>query len=231
MVTPQLPWAACFSAWKCCQWRNFSSYPICTSLWPGSQRRGLAFRWHEFWFLLYPNNFFCVLFPTSVRKCKVTKFFVRHIDTEMLCIQKPWWFYFGIKLWIPGCGAVVHKRCYCVRELRVLLRRGGWPPYPNGSAQLLTSTLLFIIRSWLLPCAGSACCQTPPYQFTKSVLQAGVWESGLSVGRGGGGINNLLSDILLFWLHIKCITMETEPVESDSVPVKLYFVLMFLSHS
>lgn len=183
-----------------------------------------------------PTPFFCVLFSPFVRKCKVTKVFVKHIETEMLRVQKSLWFFFGIKLWLPGSGVIVHKRCHCVREMRVLLHRGGWSPYPEGRVQFLTSTLLFTIHSWLSPCAVSVSCQTP-YQFTKPTLQAGLWETGLTVGREGVGINNLLSDILLFWLHIKCIMMKTEPVESDSVPVKLYFVfnvsislLVFFKH-
>lgn len=132
-----------------------------------------------------PQQLFCVLFSPSVRKPKVTKFFVKHIEMEMLCIQKSLWFSFGTKLWILRSGVIVCMRCYSVREMGVLLHRGGWTPYPKARIQFLTSTLLFTIHSWLSSCAVSASCQSP-YQFTRPTLQAGLWETGLTVGRGGG---------------------------------------------
>lgn len=116
-----------------------------------------------------PQQLFCVSFSPSIRKFKATKFFVKHIETEMLCIWKSLWFSFGAKLWILWSGVIVCKRCYCVRGMRVLLHRAGWPPYPKGRVQFLTSTLLFTIHSWLSPCAVSACCQTP-YQTMKPTL-------------------------------------------------------------
>lgn len=130
-----------------------------------------------------PTPFFVIYFPHLWGSASV-----KHIETEMLCmcIQKCLWFSFGTRLLLPGSGIIVHKRWYCVRDMRVLLHKADGPPYPKGRVQLLTSTLLCTIHSWLSPSAVSVSCQTP-YQFTKPTLQAGLWETGPTVGRGGGG--------------------------------------------
>lgn len=54
-----------------------------------------------------PQQLFCVLFSPSLRKPEVIKFFVKHIETEMLCIQKSLCFSFGTKLWILRSGIIV----------------------------------------------------------------------------------------------------------------------------
>ena len=126
-----------------------------------------------------------------------------HFNFIKLCIQKSLWFHFGTKLWSLRSGVVVHKQHYSVRELRVPLHRGGWPSYPKGksSAPRCPLALHHPLLTFTLSCSAS--CQTPPVQFTKPVVRAGPRETGLRAGRGGrggGGINHLLLDVLLFVL-------------------------------